>query len=81
MAEMTIGQARDSFSSLIANLLNGTVQEYVIKNRDTPVARIVPIASSAGRLAGFGIARDSPFVMDDDIFDALDDEIAEEFVS
>lgn len=79
MAEMTIGQARDSFSTLIANLLNGTVQEYVIKNRNTPVARIVPIVPSTERPYGFGIARERPFLLDDDAFDALDEEIAEEF--
>ena len=44
MEEMTIGQARDGFSALIARLLDGSVSECVIKNRSKPVARIVPIA-------------------------------------
>ena len=80
MKEMTIGQARDSFSSLIANLLSGAVSEYVVKNRDTPVVRIIPYASQPERSARpFGVARNNPLLLDDAAFDALDAEIAEEF--
>lgn len=80
MEEMTIGQARDNFSAIIANLLNGTISECLVKNRDTPVARIVPVAkTSTAEKRLFGIAKNNPFLIDDDIFDALDDEIAEEF--
>ena len=80
MEEMTIGQARDGFSALIARLLDGSVSEFVIKNRSTPVARIVPIEPSAQAIKRpFGIASARPFLADDDGFDALDAEIAEEF--
>ncbi len=80
MEEMTIGQARDGFSALIARLLDGSISECVIKNRSKPVARIVPItpeAKAAKRV--FGIASACPFLTDDDGFDALDAEIAEDF--
>ena len=80
MEEMTIGQARDNFSALIANLLSGAVSEYVVKNRDTPVVRIVPVRPRAAAPARpFGIAQGNPFLLDDDAFDALDAEIADEF--
>jgi antitoxin (DNA-binding transcriptional repressor) of toxin-antitoxin stability system len=80
MEEMTIGQARDGFSAHIARLLDGSVSEYVIKNRSTPVARIVPIMPKAeAAKRPFGIASSCPFLADDDGFDALDAEIAEDF--
>ena len=79
MAEMTIGQARDSFSALIAQISSGEVGEHVIKNRDVPVARIVPYHAPEDASRRIGISKDRPLVLDDDLFDALDDEIAKEF--
>ena len=79
MAEITIGQARNNFSSLIANILSGVASDYVIKNRNTPVARIVPITAGQATRRTFGIAKDDPFVLDDAVFDELDAEIAEDF--
>jgi antitoxin (DNA-binding transcriptional repressor) of toxin-antitoxin stability system len=80
MEEMTIGQARDGFSALIARLLDGSISECVIKNRSKPVARIVPITAEAEvAKRPFGIASAHPFLADDDVFDELDAEIAEEF--
>lgn len=80
MEEMTIGQARDGFSALIARLLDGSVSECIIKNRSKPVARIVPITpvvQTAKR--PFGIASSYPLLTDDDGFDTLDAEIAGDF--
>ena len=80
MEEMTIGQARDGFSALIARLLDGSISECIIKNRSKPVARIVPITPAVqATKRPFGIARACPFLTDDDGFDALDAEIAEDF--
>ena len=80
MEEMTIGQARDGFSALIARLLDGSVSECIIKNRSKPVARIVPITPVVqATKRPFGIASACPFLTDDDGFDALDAEIAEDF--
>lgn len=80
MEEMTIGQARNHFSALIARLMDGSISECIIRNRSTPVARITPFeASSQEAKRTFGIARDNPFLTDDDGFDALDTEIADEF--
>lgn len=80
MEEMTIGQARDGFSALIARLLDGSVSEFIIKNRSKPVVRIVPIAPvTQATKRPFGIASAHPFLTDDDGFDALDAEIAEDF--
>lgn len=80
MEEMTIGQARDGFSALIARLVDGSISECVIKNRSKPVARIVPITTTTQlSKRPFGIACEQPFLIDDNGFDALDAEIAEEF--
>ena len=77
---MTIGQARDNFSAIVAQLLSGTLSECLIKSRDTPVAKIVPVAQAATlQKRPFGIAADEPFLLDDEQFDALDAEVAEEF--
>ena len=80
MREMMIGQARDNFSAIIASLSNGTSSECLIKNRNTPVARIVPVTTpSTQEKRTFGIAKDKPFLTEDAQFDAMDEEIAEEF--
>ena len=76
--EMTIGQARDGFSALISALASGLASEFIIKKRDTPVARVVPIRESAKPARQFGIASGNPFLLDDEAFDAMDAEIANE---
>lgn len=80
MDEMTIGQARDNFSSVISRLRDGSISECVIKDRSTPVARIVPFTPKVEvAKRPFGIAREQPFLIDDELFDALDAEISAEF--
>lgn len=38
---MTIGQARDNLSVIVASLQNGVLVEYYIKNSNTSVAQIM----------------------------------------
>lgn len=79
MAELTIGEARNRFSSLIADIVSGRATEHVIKKRDVVVAKIVPADVAEPATRPFGMFRDDPLLMDDDIFDELDAEIADEF--
>ena len=79
MAELTIGEARNRFSALIAELVNGTAQEHIIKKRNVPVARIVPIDAAEANVRRFGVTKDAPLIVDDDVFDQLDLEIEREF--
>ena len=76
---MTIGDARDKFSSLVADIATGAVPECIIMNRRKPVAKIVPFEAERKPKRVFGIAKDSPFLADEAAFDALDAEIADEF--
>ena len=79
MTEVTIGQTRNSFSAVIAELASGRTSEYLIKNHSAPLARIVPVEPEPTAARTFGISKADPFVLDDGVFDALDAEIAEEF--
>ena len=79
MAELTIGEARNNFSALIADLMSSKAHEYVIKKRNVPVARIVAIDKKESGSRPFGLFRDDPLLVDDGLFDSLDIEIAEEF--
>lgn len=79
MAELTIGEARNQFSALIAELINGEAEEHIIKKRDVPVARIVPYEKPKSKNRVFGLCKDDPIVLDYDVFDALDEEIIEDF--
>lgn len=79
MAELTIGEARNSFSSLIADLVAGRADEHVIRKRDVVVAKIVPAGRREPASRPFGMFSDNPLLVDDELFDALDAEIAEEF--
>lgn len=76
MPELTISQARDHFSALIADLEAGRASEYIIKNRDMPVAKLVPANGGADTSKRIGIAKDAPLLLDDDWFDETDDEVA-----
>ena len=77
--KLSIGDARDRFSSLVADVASGAVPEYVIMNRKKPVVKIVPFETARKPARMFGIAKDSPFLIDEAAFDALDAEIADEF--
>lgn len=79
MAELTIGEARNNFSSLIADIVNGRATEHVIRKRDVAVAKIVPVSEEESTARPFGIFKDEPLLVDDCLFDEFDAEIAEEF--
>ena len=79
MAELTIGEARNSFSSLIADIVSGRATEHVIRKRDVVVAKIVPADAGEPTARPFGMFRDDPLLVDDGLFDDLDAEIADEF--
>ena len=79
MAELTIGEARNSFSSLIADIVEGRAAEHVIRKRDVVVAKIVPADARESTTRPFGMFSDDPLLVDDSLFDELDAEIAEEF--
>ena len=59
--------------------MNGTAQEHIIKKRNVPVARIVPIDAAEANVRRFGVTKDAPLIVDDDVFDQLDLEIEREF--
>lgn len=79
MTELTISEARDHFSALIANLESGRESEYVIKNRSIPVARLTPAANTNDVSKRVGLFKDCPLLLDDEWFDETGDDIASLF--
>lgn len=79
MNELTISEARDRFSSLIADLDAGRESEYVVKNRNVPVAKITAFHRENDVTKRVGLFKDEPLLADDDWFDEADSEIAELF--
>ena len=79
MAEVSIGEARNKFSSLIADITSGRATEHVIRKRDVVVAKIVPADTAESTVRPFGMFKNEPLLIDDSLFDELDAEIAEEF--
>lgn len=79
MSSMTIAKTRDNLSSIVAGIEQGSIPEHLIKNRDRVVARILPIERAVPASRRIGAAKDRPFLVDDDAFDAMDDEVADLF--
>ena len=79
MSSCTIAETKNSLSAILAALADGTEREHVIKNRDVPVAVILPYGSQAGAGRSFGFAKGDGKEIDWDAFDAMDDDIAEMF--
>ncbi|MBQ9068092.1 MAG: hypothetical protein IJ131_03385 [Eggerthellaceae bacterium] len=79
MSEATLYDTRNNLSSVIDDLLSGKSKEHVIKRRETPVARIVPIEPAVDASKRIGAFRDAPAMLDDDLFDAMDAQVAELF--
>ena len=79
MSESTVYETRNNLSAVIDDLLSGRVAEHIIKRRDKPVARMVPIADQSDVSKRIGLTRDNPVLLDDELFDALDDDVAELF--
>ena len=79
MSSMTIAKTRDSLSSIVAGIEQGSISEHLIKNRNRIVARILPVEPDVDTSKRIGISKDNPLLTDDDAFDAMDGEIAEMF--
>ena len=76
---MTIAKTRDSLSSIVAGIEQGSISEHLIRNRDRIVARILPVEPDVDVSKRIGVSKDDPLLVDDDAFDAADAEIAEMF--
>ena len=79
MSSASIAETKNNLSSIIASLADGSSREHVIKNRNTPVALIIPYAPRHEHARQFGFAKDSFAPIDWEAFDAMDAEIAEDF--
>ena len=79
MSSSSIAETKSNFSSILASLADGVEREHVIKNRNTPVAIIVPYGSRGEAPRHFGFAKDAAKPVDWDAFDAMDADIAEMF--
>ena len=76
---MTIAKTRDSLSSIVAGIEQGSISEHLIRNRNRIVARILPVEPDVDVSKRIGVSKDDPLLVDDDAFDAADAEIAEMF--
>ncbi len=79
MSSSTIAETKNNLSAILATLSDGSEREHVIRNRDVPIAIIVPYAAESETPRRIGIAKGDGFDIDWDAFDAMDDEIAEMF--
>lgn len=79
MSSCTIGETKNGLSSILAALASGAEREHIIKNRDVPVAVIIPYANRPVAARRFGFAQGDGKEIDWEAFDAMDDQIAEEF--
>ena len=79
MSSSTIAETKNGLSAILAALASGAEREHVIKNRNVPVAVIVPYGKSSTSARRFGFAKGDGKAVDWDAFDAMDAEIAEEF--
>jgi len=79
MSSMTIAKTRDSLSSIVAGIEQGSISEHLIRNRDRIVARILPVEPDVDVSKRIGVSKDDPLLIDDDAFDAADAEIADMF--
>ena len=79
MSSCTIAETKSGLSAILAALANGSEREHVIKNRDVPVAIILPYGKHPAATRTYGFAKDDGKDIDWGAFDAMDAEIAEEF--
>ena len=79
MSSCTIAETKNGLSAILAALASGAEREHIIKNRDVPVAIILPYGKRPAAARAFGFAKDDGKSIDWDAFDAMDAEIAEEF--
>ena len=79
MSSCTVAETKNNLSAILAALASGAEREHVIKNRDVPVAVILPYGKRPGSARKFGFAQGDGKAVDWDAFDAMDTEIAETF--
>ena len=78
--ETTVYDMKTNFSKYAAMLENGEVDEIIVKNRTVPKLRIVRYEEPRSGIK-LGVAKNKPWARnyDDDLFDALDEEILADF--
>lgn len=82
MSEAALRETKDNLSAYIDAIITGKEPYHVITKRSRPVAKIVPIRQEKDMSKRLGLCKDDPrFMIDDEAFDAMDDEIAEMFGS
>ena len=79
MSSASIAETKNNLSAILATLSNGTESEHLIKNRNVPVAVIIPYVSKPDAKRKFGYAKSESKPIDWEAFDAMDEEIAEMF--
>lgn len=79
MSSASIAETKNNLSAILANLLDGSEQEHLIKNRNRPVAVIVPFGRANSSNRTFGYAENDGKTIDWEAFEAMDDEIEEMF--
>lgn len=79
MSSCTIAETKNKLSAILAALESGEEREHIIKNRNVPVAVIVPYGNRPGGTRQFGYSKDDGKDIDWDAFDEMDAEIAEGF--
>lgn len=79
MSSCSIAETKNGLSAILAALASGAEREHVIKNRDVPVAVIVPYGKGTGSARKFGFAKDDGKLIDWSAFDAMDSDIADMF--
>ena len=79
MSSSSIAETKNGLSAILAALASGAEREHVIKNRDVPVAVIVPYGRRPDSAREFGFAKGDGKHIDWEAFDDMDSEIAEMF--
>lgn len=79
MSSSTVAETKNNLSAILAALASGAEREHTIKNRNAPVAVIVPYGRRPDAPRRFGFAAGDGKTVDWEAFDAMDAEIAEEF--
>lgn len=79
MSSCTIAETKNGLSAILAALASGAEREHIIKNRDVPVAIIIPYGRRPESARRFGFAKDDGKRIDWEAFDAMDAEVAEMF--
>ena len=79
MSSCSVAETKNNLSAILAALASGVEREHVIKNRDTPVAVIMPYGTRLESKRQFGFAKNDGNSIDWEAFDAMDSDIADMF--